>query len=81
MNTTHTRAIDVIWVLLVGLTYLMWWADQSGSPDMAILGIALFKGILISAVFMGLWRASRSALAILCVALTSIVVILHVLLG
>lgn len=73
MNTTNTKAIDVTWVLLIGLTLAMWWADQSGSSAAAILGIALFKGVLISAIFMGLWRASRSALVLLCVGLVAIV--------
>ncbi len=73
MNTTTTKAIDVTWVLLIGLTFAMWWADQSEASDAAILGMALIKGVLISAVFMGLWRASRSALMLLCVALAGIV--------
>ena len=51
-----TRAIDIAWVALLIMTFLMWWADSHAATDLSLLGMALVKAGLIAAVFMGLFR-------------------------
>ena len=60
-----TRAIDIAWVALLIMTFLMWWADSHAATDLSLLGMALVKAGIIAAVFMGLFRTSKLALLIL----------------
>ncbi len=63
------RETDIAWVLLVGLTLAMFLLDLDHRlrPWLVgmLLGMAVLKSVLIGAVFMGLLRASRPALALL----------------
>lgn len=63
------REMDAAWVLLVGLTLAMFLLDQASQhrPWLVgmLLGIAVLKSVLIAAIFMGLLRASRPALALI----------------
>lgn len=66
----NTQAIDVTWIALLVITFLMWWADQHAATDASLLGMALLKNGLIGSVFMGLLRTSKVALMILMVFLS-----------
>jgi hypothetical protein len=71
MNTTqNTRAIDIAWIALLAMTFLMWWADSHAATDVSLLGMALVKGAIIASIFMGLWRTSKLALLLLMFFLT-----------
>jgi len=81
MNTTqNTRAIDIAWIFLLIMTFLMWWADGHAATDLSLLGMSLAKCGIIASIFMGLWRTSRSALLFLMIFLTLLAALLVALL-
>lgn len=65
-STKKQRQIDLVWLLLIGLTIAMFLLDHDSQNQpwfvAAILGMAVLKSTMISAIFMGLLRASRPAL-------------------
>ncbi len=66
----NARLVDVTWIVLVALTFSMYFVDQrvaaEASGALPILSMAIAKCLLVGAVFMGLLRASRVALALHC---------------
>lgn len=67
-QTQEVRAawpLDVAWIGLLVFTGLMGYAATIEGNSVLLFGITSAKAVLISAVFMGLWRAEKRALAVL----------------